>query len=505
MEVKDYNTYCAYLREIVAIRASSAVLHWDKEVYMPKQGGNSRAFQLSVLEGIAHEKFTDPAFGTALDKLLNDSSLDQEQLINLERTREDFVKATKLDKAFVEKSTRIISKAFQAWQQARNENNFELFTPLLSQIVDLKREEADKLGYENHPYNALLDHYEPGITVKVLDPLFKDVSRKLLPLVRRISNAEQVDSAFLSRNYEEELQWNFTMDVLRRLNYDFESGRQDRSPHPFTIGIAPGDVRITTRSKADDFGYMLWSSIHECGHALYEQGLPTEHWGTPLGSAASLSIHESQSRFWENHIGRFKSFWVFNYPKLKATFPQALANIDLGAFYRGINKVRPGFIRTESDELHYHFHVMIRYEIEKELMDGSLHVVNLAERWNEAYKAYLGLEVESDKMGVLQDIHWAHGSIGYFPTYSLGSFYASQFYDAAEKSIPNMKDKICQGHYEEILLWLREMIHLRGRKYKSQALCEIVTGEKLSLGSFLNYVKNKYGEIYGISEWGDLG
>jgi len=352
------------------------------------------------------------------------------------------------------------------------------------------------VGFKQHPYNALMDEYEPGATVSQLDKLFTDVRRQLVDFVAEIRQKKQVDDSFLYKKWSKDKQWNFGIEILKKIGYDFSAGRQDISEHPFSTTFSPEDVRITTRIDEKNFGNMLWSCIHEGGHALYEQGIPTEAYGTPIGNAVSLAIHESQSRLWENNVGRGLPFWKANYKELKKQFPKNLAGIGLQKFYKGINKIMPSPIRTESDELHYHFHVLIRYEIEKGLVEDSLDPAELKTIWNDRYKEYLGLDIKDDKTGILQDIHWAYGSIGYFPTYSLGSFYAAQFYAQAKKDIPDLEKKISSGDNRSLLDWLRKNIHQHGSRYNPNALCKRVTGETLNFKYFMDYVKEKYEGVY---------
>jgi carboxypeptidase Taq len=288
------------------------------------------------------------------------------------------------------------------------------------------------------------------------------------------------------------------MELLRHLNFDFEAGRQDISEHPFSTSFNTNDVRITTRVDEADFGNMTWSCIHEAGHALYEQGLPDSEYGLPLGEACSYSIHESQSRLWENNVGRSKAFWAFHYPRLLSLFPQQLRGISLDSFYKGINKVTPSLIRTEADEITYHFHVFIRYELEKKLIEGSLRTADIPAFWNEHYLKYLKVRVPDDKNGCLQDVHWSHGSFGYFPTYSLGSFYAAQFYSAAEKAIGGLQQELEAGHTRSLLDWLRRNVHEKGRFYTSEALCQSITGGPLDVDHFVNYLLQKYQTVYTL-------
>jgi carboxypeptidase Taq len=362
----------------------------------------------------------------------------------------------------------------------------------------LKKQEADLLGYEVHPYNALLDEFEKGATVELLDRTFNNLLPTLKELLDRILTRPQVDNSFLKEYFPKQQQWDWGMQLIKNLNFDFEAGRQDISEHPFSVSFNRNDVRITTRVDENDFGNMTWSCIHETGHALYEQGLPEEQYGLPLGEACSYSIHESQSRLWENNVGRSRGFWKYYFPILKGHFPEQFKDIDVEQFYKGINKVQPSFIRTEADELTYHFHVYIRYELEKKLIDGSLAAQDIPAYWNESYKKYLGVDVPGDKKGCLQDVHWSHGSFGYFPTYSLGSFYAAQFYRTAAQQVNGLDSEIQKGNSLPLLEWLRKNIHSKGRFYKSEELCAEVTGKGLDVSYFIDYLLDKYVSIYTL-------
>lgn len=486
-----YNEYIAITQKAADLQYAAAVLGWDQEVYMPPKSAATRGRQLATLSTLAHNMLTSDAYGKLLDELTNTTGLDDEQAANIRLSKEDYEKNKQLPDSFVEALTMQTSASYNAWIQARRENNFATYAPELEKMIALKREQAKLYGYKQHPYDALLDEYEKSATVAMLDPIFEKVKELLPAFMKKIQGQKHSDS-FFYRNYPKDKQWDFSLNVLKRMGYDFEAGRQDLSEHPFTTSFSPSDVRVTTRVDENNFASLLWSSIHEGGHALYEQGLPEDQYGLPLGAAASLSIHESQSRLWENCVGRSRQFWKFYYRILQAEFPQALFDTTVEQFYAGMNKVQPSLIRTEADEVTYHFHVMIRYEIEKLLISGELEVKDLPAKWNDMYREYLGVSSPDDKQGVLQDVHWSHGSFGYFPTYSLGSFYAAQFYEQAQKDNAALLQQIERGEYGDLLHWLRLRIHRHGRRYRSEELCEQVTGRKLDLDSFMNYLNEKY-------------
>jgi len=494
-----YEKYKEIAQKAADLNYASAVLGWDQEVYMPAKGFALRGQQLATLATLSHEMVTNDDYGNLLDELSGRGDMDAEQQDNVRLSREDYLKNKKLPASFIEKVTEQVSASYDTWIKARKENSYKLYAPELQKMIALKIQQAEYYGYEGNPYDALMDEYEKGATVAMLDPVFEDVKNRLPGLLNRIKEAEQVDDSFLFKHYGKDKQWDFSIDILKKIGYDFDAGRQDLSEHPFTTSFSPQDVRVTTRVSENDFASLLWSSIHEGGHALYEQGLPVSQYGLPLGEAASLSVHESQSRLWENNVGRGILFWKHYYSQLQALFPQQLDGVSLEQFYKGVNKVQPSLVRTEADELTYHFHVMIRYEIEKGLISKELNPNDLAGEWNRMYEKYLGITPPDDKQGVLQDVHWAHGSFGYFPTYSLGSFYAAQYYAQAKNEIQGLEGQLQKGEYLPLLSWLRERIHIHGRKYRSDELCKIITGQGLNFNVFMDYATAKYHDIYGIT------
>lgn len=493
-----YADYKTRLQKIADVRYSTAVLQWDQETYLPPKGAHFRGQQLATLSEIAHEWFIDPSLGQLLDELHSRGDLSGDERRNIELSLEDYNKQKKFTPAFIRKLSEASSRSFHSWIQARNANSFEIFRPDLEELVRLKKEEAGIAGYEQHPYNALLDQYEKGATVALLDRVFTEIRQPLKELLQKIGSRPQVEDHFLHGDFPKQEQWEFGMRLIQQLGFDFEAGRQDLSEHPFTTNFSSQDVRITTRVDEKDFNHMTWSCIHETGHALYEQGLPAEQYGLPLGEYASLSIHESQSRLWENNVGRSLNWWTAIYPGLQKTFPQQLKNISAEQFYKGINKVQPSLIRTEADEVSYHFHVMIRYELEKKLIDGTISVPDIPAWWNENYNSWLGVKVPDDKQGCLQDVHWSHGSFGYFPTYSLGSFYAAQMFSAAENQVSTLHKSIGSGDTAPLLAWLREKVHRHGRRFNSEALCQQATGKTLDIQYFLTYLLDKYRNIYNF-------
>lgn len=486
------------MQRIADVRHASAVLQWDQETYLPPKGAHFRGQQISTLSELAHQLFSEESLGNLLQELAHKDDLTPEQKRNVELTLEDYTKNKKYSSLFVRRLSEQVNKTFHAWIEARGQNSFAVYEKDLNALVQLKKEESEILGYQQHPYNAHLNEYEKGATVELVDKTFKNLLPHLKPLLDKIAAQPQVDDSFLKQHFPHPQQWDWGLHLLKALQFDFGAGRQDVSEHPFSTSFGPQDVRITTRVDEEDFNNMTWSCIHEAGHALYEQGLPPEQYGLPLGEACSYSIHESQSRLWENSVGRGIPFWQHHYPQLQQRFPHQLGKNALNSFYKAINKVQPSLIRTEADEITYHFHVYIRYELEKRLLDGSLATADIPQYWNDQYKAFLNISVPDDKRGCLQDVHWSHGSFGYFPTYSLGSFYATQFYAQAKAQVPGLEQEISRGNVVPLLQWLRTHIHAKGRFYTSEDLCRQVTGQGLQVQYFIDYLLEKYTAIYNL-------
>ena len=493
-----YAAYKTKMQKIADVKYAAAVLQWDQETYLPPKGNDFRGRQLATITEVAHEQFTTQAMGTFLNELNNKEGLSNSEKRNVELSLYDYNRNKKVPGDFVRKMSEAITSSYHAWIKARNDNSFTGFQQPLEKIIELKKQEADMLGYQGHPYNALMNDYDKGLTVATVDGIFSDLKPQLLTLLAVIKNKPQVDNSFLHQHFDKDVQWKFGIQLLQQIGFDFEAGRQDMSVHPFTTSFNNQDVRVTTRVDENDFGNMTWSCMHEGGHALYEQGLPAEQYGLPLGEYCSLSVHESQSRLWENSVGRGLPFWLHNFTGLKTLFADQFKNISVDAFYKGINRVETSLIRTEADELTYHFHVMIRYEIEKMLIDGSISAKDIPAYWNEHYKQYLGVSVPDDKRGCLQDIHWSHGSFGYFATYSLGSIMAAQLYAAIEKENASVNKEGAEGNTSTILNWLRDHIYQYGRQYTSQELCTKITDEPMNTKYFIDYVTKKYQHIYNF-------
>jgi carboxypeptidase Taq len=415
-------------------------------------------------------------------------------------TARDFEKARKVPPELVAAIARTTSQAIEVWVEARADSNFPLLLPLLQRVFELNRDLAQCLGYQDRIYDALLDQYEPGMTTLELNGLFDRVKKGLIPLVRAIADQKQnIDNSILKCHYSPEKQWALGMNIIHRLGFDQEKGRQDKSVHPFTTSFSIRDVRITTRIDGHFLPAALFGSMHECGHALYEQGVDSALERTPLSNGTSLGIHESQSRLWENLVGRSRSFWTYVFPELQACFPEPLAEVSLDAFYHAINCVEPSCIRVEADEVTYNLHILLRFELESALLEGQLSFKDLPGAWNEKMKEYLGIVPSTDARGVLQDVHWASGLIGYFPTYTLGNLVSVQLFEQAQSQIPGLLGQIEMGSYAVLLAWLREHIHRHGRKFEPTELLKRAIGQPVCAEPYLAYLWDKYSMIYSLS------
>ena len=489
------------LGEVWDISMAAAVLGWDQETYMPPGGSEARGMQLSTLSRLAHTKFTSPQIGELLAELEPeaanwDPDSDEARLIKV--TRRDYDKATKVPSDFVAEVARVASEAQVAWREAKEKSDFSKFEPYLARIVELRRQYANFFAPYEHVYDPLLDDFEPGLKTADVQRIFDALRPQQVALIKAIAEKPQVDDSFLHQHYDEKKQWDFGVEVITKFGFDWERGRQDKSAHPFTTSFSVNDVRITTRIVPDFLGTGLFGTMHECGHALYEQGVDPVLERTPLGHGASLAIHESQSRLWENLVGRSRPFWEHFYPRLQEYFPAQLGNIDLETFYKGINKVEPSLIRTEADEATYNLHIMLRLELEIALMEGSVEVKDLPEVWNEKMREYLGVTPPDDAHGVLQDIHWSMGALGYFSTYALGNLISAQWWERMHEDIPNLDEQIRAGNFADLLGWLREHIHRHGAKFEPQELVKRVTGSEIDPAPYMRYLKTKYGEIYNL-------
>ena len=497
--MEAYDEFIQRVKDIHRLGALQGHLGWDQEVLMPTKGAASRGEMMAWLAGKRHEQLTDGRMGELLD-LLESTTLDADQAANVREMRRSYDQAVCLPKAFVESFAQARSEALVAWQSAREASDFEAFKPALAHLIGLTKQKIELLGVSSTPYDVLLDEYEVGMTVEDYDPLFAGLRDRLVPLLQAITQAQETsDEPVLPTDvvFAVEAQKAFCEAVSNHMGFDFEAGRMDASTHPFSAGLWPGDTRFTTRFDEKDPFSCLYAVMHETGHALYEQGLDHDHRYTPRGAAVSLGVHESQSRFWENQIGRTPAFWKVVLPWFRSAFPDA-PEVDEHTLNRLANRVEKGFIRVEADEVTYNLHVMLRYEIEKQLFNGDLEVDDLPTAWNTMFKSWFDVEVPEDRLGCLQDIHWSMGAFGYFPTYTLGNLYAAQLLEAMAADLGDIDELVASGNWEPMLTWLRPRIHERGSQVSPAQLIEDATGSPPSPEPFLRYVERKYGELYQL-------
>ena len=487
------------LATISDLNSANGLLFWDRQTYMPEGGVAGRAEQMATLSRLAHEMFTDAETGGLLDSS-GEPNPSSEKGALIRRARRDYERATRLPAELVAEITRTTALAEPAWVKARAESEWSLFASHLEKIVHLQREAAEHLGYDDHPYDALLDGYEPGARKARLEAMFEELKEGIVPLVRAVARRDHDEdrAAPLYGTFGEAEQEEFGKAVIGAFGYDWERGRQDRSVHPFCINFGPGDVRITTRFDKGWLAPALFGTMHEAGHALYEQGINPEYARTPLGGGTSMGVHESQSRLWENLVGRSRPFWAHYYPKLQEVFPEALGEVDSEAFYRAINVLKPSKIRVEADEATYNLHILLRFELEVALLEDELSVADLPTAWNAKMEEYFGIAPENDAEGVLQDVHWSDGLFGYFPTYTIGNVLSVQFFDEAVKQRPEIPIKMKEGEFSTLHTWLRENIYRHGSRYDPDELVERATGRLLDTAPYLRYLENKFGELYNL-------
>jgi carboxypeptidase Taq len=482
---------------IADLASAASVLAWDQETYMPEGSVGARAEQLSTLSSLLHRYSTDAsARALASDVASYQGDLPAEQQAIARTFARDVEKATMLPERLVREQARVASLAQDAWKKARSASDFSLFSPLLSTIVELKREEASLLGPTSHPYNNLLDAFEPGATVEMLDPVFDELQVGTQNVMKRVAAAKDVDNSIVFQHYPSQEQQTFATDVIQQLGFSLHTGRVDLSAHPFCTSFTSHDVRLTTRVRTNDIRSCLFGLIHEAGHGMYEQGIAAEFQRTPCGGGASMGIHESQSLFWENIIARSPEFWQWAYPKLQHVFPDVLRGVHQSAFVQAINKVEPSLNRVESDEVSYNLHIIVRYHIERDLIAGTLDVNDIPSRWNTEMEQLLGVVPANDAEGCLQDVHWSFGGIGYFPSYTLGKLYASMMYTAMQTDIPNVQELVSAGSFLPIKSWLQERVHRHGRSVTPHELITTIAGRGLTATDFMQHVTNKVNRVY---------
>ena len=488
-------------RERALLGSCSALLGWDEQTYLPRGGSSYRGEQMALLAGLQHERATDPALGDLLGTVEGSSVVaggDSPEAANVREWRRGYDRATKLPRSLVEALARVTTVAQGVWVEARRVDDFARFRPILEETVALKKQEGGCLaGPGGDPYDALLDEYEPGASSRDLARLFAALRSDLVPLVAAIADSGQAP-AKIEGDFPVDRQKVFGEAVAAAIGFDFERGRLDTAAHPFCSGIGPGDCRITTRYDPADFTDGFFSILHEVGHGLYEQGLDPAHQGTPMGEAVSLGVHESQSRLWENAIGRSRAFWSHWLPLARSVFRDPLHAVDLDAFHAAINRVEPSLIRVQADEVTYNLHILIRFELEQALLGGDLLVADLPEAWDAKYRDYLGIDPPDDASGCLQDIHWAAGLVGYFPTYTLGNLYAAQLRDRADGELGGLEAGLARGDFAPLLAWLRENVHLPGHRYPAADLIRRATGSEIDHRPLVRSLRDKYGPIYGL-------
>ncbi len=489
------------LIQIQDLEAAASLLNWDQTTYMPTGGTYARGRQIATLKEFAHEKFTDPNIGQLLEDLRPyEKSLpyDSTEASLIRVTRRDYQRSIRVPSEFMAKFSQHQAVAYETWVKAKSLKDFSIVQPYLEKTLDLSRELASFFPYK-HIADPLIDFVDEGMTVSILRPLFNELRQKLLPIVEAITSAPPINDSCVHQHYPKKQQLKFGHTIIERIGFDFQRGRQDETPHPFTSSFSIGDVRITTRVYEDNFTEALFSTIHEVGHALYEQGIALELEGTPLAKGCSSGIHESQSRLWENIVGRSRGFWECFYPQLQGIFLKQLSRISVSEFYRAINKVAKSPIRTDADEMTYNLHVMIRFDLELAMLEGKLAVEDLPEAWNERYKKDLGIVPANDSEGVMQDVHWYGDMVGgMFQGYTLGNLIAAQIYEAAVKYDPEISYGIERGNFTLLHQWLKHNIYQHGRKYTANELINRVTGKPLSINPFINYIQSKYSNIYNL-------
>jgi carboxypeptidase Taq len=501
-----YRELLAKVRETDALRSSLRLLSWDQETYMPPKGAAARAEQNAQLARVVHQRETDPRLGEliAACEADNDVRSDVRAVANVREIRRDYDLRTKLPEELVAELAKTGSQAQQVWKEARQKSDFAMFRPWLDRMVGLARRKAACYGTPTggEPYDALLNEYEPGARAKEIEAIFTPLGKRLADFLSDLhASGTKPDDAPTRVTVDAQRQHQFGLFIIRTLGFDLDAGRLDTTTHPFCEGLAAGDTRLTTRYREERFTDALYGTMHECGHGLYEQGLPKhdeEIGGTPLAEAISLGIHESQSRMWENFVGRSHEFWQWALPHAQNVLGPVLESFTADDLFRAVNTAEPSFIRVEADEGTYNLHIMLRFEIERALFNGELEAGDVPGAWNETFRRYLGLDVPDDRRGCLQDVHWSFGLMGYFPTYCLGNLYAAQFWETIHRAIPDLRNQIRTGEFGQLLKWLNENIHACGRQFRAGELCERVTGMPLSADPFMRYLEGKLRPVYGV-------
>lgn len=487
------------LGEVSDLNQAASVLSWDQQVNMPARGGEARGQQLATLGKIAHEMSTSDEVGRLLDDLKQQAGgMNSDGAALVRVAAYNFDKATRVPSDFVSEQAMVNTAAFEAWVEAKGKSDFSIFRPHLERVVELTRKYITYFPPQSHPYDALLDDYEKGMKTSEVQDIFDALRPRQVELIRAIRAARPVKSDFLKKRFAEKKVWDFSEIIISKFGYDFSRGRQDKAAHPFETSFSVNDVRITNRYEPSNPLATLFSAMHEAGHAMYEQGGNPAYDRTPLAKGVSSAVHESQSRMWENLVGRSLPFWEHFFPLLKKTFPSQLDGVNAKTFYKAINQVQPSFIRVNADEATYNLHIMLRLELEIGMIEGRIAIKDLPEIWNTKMQEYLGITPPNDALGVLQDIHWSSGYFGYFPTYALGNLVSAQLWEKIEKDLPDLDAHIRKGQFEELLDWLHVKIHIHGHKYDPQDLVKRVTGSKIDPAAYVRYLTQKYTDIYNL-------
>ena len=499
---KLYDQLCQHARETALLTATESALGWDERTLMPPEAAQYRAEQLTYLAGLIHQRRTDPRLGEWLGELSASplaADRHSDAGTTIRQIKRDYDRRAKLPQSLVEELARTASLGQHAWQSARADDDYQTFKPHLAKTFELKRRQAEALGYPECPYDALLDDFEPGELTSAISRVLAELREALVPLVAEIADSRrQPDVSILARRYPLDMQEHFSRQAAAKIGFDFRRGRLDVTAHPFCTGLGPHDCRITTRYDQHFFNTAFFGTLHEAGHGLYDQGLRTDCYALPPGEAVSLGIHESQSRMWENLVGRSRTFWQHFFPAAQQVYPDALGDESLDRFYFAINDVRPSLVRVEADEATYNLHILIRFELEQALLADELTVDDLPAAWNDSYEKYLGIRPPRDAEGVLQDIHWAAGLVGYFPTYSLGNLYASQFFATADAELGGLAESFSRGEFQPLRSWLVDNIHRHGQCYTAPELIQKITGKPLSHAPLVSHLRKKLAPLYGL-------
>ena len=499
---QEYAKLLKLWAEIDDLNSIGSVLHWDEQTQMPKSGAAARADHMATLARLTHARISSKELGETIEKLLPWSEglpADSDEAAIVKVAKREYDKSTKISAELVDRMSDVRARAFRTWLKSREEKDFKVFRPALEEVYEVSRAVADSLGYTDHPLDPMVDWQEPGMSVNDVDVLFAELREALVPLVKAIADTGETGrDTMLRQYYDPQVQWDLGIDGVKAIYFKLDEGRADKSVHPFSTTFSPNDVRITTRVKPNDFGPSFFAFLHEAGHGHYMQGIPVKYRRTPLIEGASSGAHESQSRTWENIVGRSRGFSDFFYPRVQQAFPEQTKGKTVEDWYKAVNAVKPSFIRVEADEVTYNLHIMIRFELEKAVFDGKLAVADLRDAWNAKFEEYLGITPADDLVGVLQDIHWSGRFGAAFQSYAIGNVMSAQLYAAALRDVPGLESKFAVGDYSGLLKWSQENVHAHGCKYTPQELMKVATGEHLTAKPYINYIQTKFSDLYGL-------